>query len=48
VERQKILIVDDDVDLRLAEGDFEHAGYDMLVAASKSEGWRRSGRSSLT
>jgi len=42
VERQKILMVDDDVDLcdslRVI---FERAGYDMLAAATKSEGMEK-------
>jgi CheY-like chemotaxis protein len=42
MERQKILIVDDDVDLcdslKVA---FERAGYDMLTAATRSEGMEK-------
>jgi CheY-like chemotaxis protein len=42
VEKQKILIVDDDVDLsgslRVV---FEHAGYDALTAASRTEGMEK-------
>jgi CheY-like chemotaxis protein len=38
-ERQRILIVDDDVDFRDSlKVVFEHAGYNMLTAASRSEG----------
>jgi len=42
MERHKILIVDDDVDLcdslRVI---FDHAGYDMLMAATRLEGMER-------
>jgi len=42
VERQKILIVDDDVDLSGSlKVIFEHAGYELLAAASKSEGMEK-------
>jgi CheY-like chemotaxis protein len=42
MERQRILIVDDDVDfcdsLKVV---FEHAGYNLLTAASRSEGMEK-------
>lgn len=42
MERQKILIVDDDVDLSGSlKVIFEHAGYELLAAASKSEGMEK-------
>ena len=42
MERQKILIVDDDLDLSDSlKVIFEHAGYDMLAAASRSEGMEK-------
>jgi len=42
MEKQRILIVDDDVDLSGSlKVIFEHAGYDALTAASKAEGMEK-------
>jgi len=42
MKKQKILIVDDDVDLSGSlKVVFEHAGYDMLTATTRSEGMEK-------
>ncbi|OHB62614.1 MAG: hypothetical protein A2Y76_09840 [Planctomycetes bacterium RBG_13_60_9] len=42
MEKQRILIVDDDMDLSSSlKAIFEHAGYDALTAASRSQGMEK-------